>query len=121
MPAPSRTLLIEGSFTELAEEFAQYIDNIRKSQQNESNLQAEIAPALTELSELQKQEQEDELSPEKNDHIVELRTTVMKTLVVASPALNSAPEKGTMHSTGPVFAIANTYQKLRPPTISSCI
>ena len=30
MPAPTTTLLIEGSFSELAEEFAQYVDALRK-------------------------------------------------------------------------------------------
>lgn len=82
MPAPTTTLLIEGSFTELAEEFAQYLDALRK---NEANLQSEISPLLQPL---RQQEQKDEQPDLKQ------RDEVLKKLVGASTALNSAPEKG---------------------------
>ena len=75
MSGPSNTLLIEGSFEELADEFAHYLDEIQKKQtpDNVSNLQSEIAPLL-------EKEQKDE---------------VLKKLVTASDVLNTAPEKGT--------------------------
>lgn len=73
MPGAKTTLLIEGTFEELTDEFAQYIDSLKKSQGDESaNLQAESA-------ELLKENKKDE---------------VLKKLVVGSQALNQAPEKG---------------------------
>jgi translation initiation factor 3 subunit M len=74
MPGAKTTLLIEGSFEELTDEFAQYIDSLKKSQGDEgSNLQGESADLL-------KENKKDE---------------VLKKLVVGSQALNQAPEKGT--------------------------
>lgn len=76
MPGPKNTLLIEGTFDELTDEFAQYIDSLKKSQGDEaSNLQGESADLL-------KENKKDE---------------VLKKLVVGSQALNQAPEKGTTH------------------------
>ena len=73
MPAPINTLLIDGSFEELSEELAQYIDDIRKKQGDESsNIKDEIGTFLD-------NGQHDE---------------ILKKLVVGSIALNSAPEKG---------------------------
>ena len=73
MPGPSNTLLIEGSFEELADELAHYIDEVQKKQSPDSaNLQAEITPLV-------EKEQKDE---------------VLKKLVTASQVLNTAPEKG---------------------------
>ena len=74
MPGPKNTLLIEGSFEELTDEFAQYIDTLKKSQGDESsNVQQETA---------------DLLKDNKKDE-------VLKKLVVGAQALNQAPEKGT--------------------------
>jgi translation initiation factor 3 subunit M len=73
MPAPANTLLIEGSFEELADEFALYLDNLVKAQGDaNSSIQSELEPLL-------KEDQKDE---------------VLKKLVTGSTALNSAPEKG---------------------------
>lgn len=73
MPGPKNTLLIEGSFEELTDEFAQYIDALKKSQGDESsNVQQEAADLL-------KENKKDE---------------VLKKLVVGAQALNQAPEKG---------------------------
>ncbi|KAI2829936.1 hypothetical protein CBS63078_10070 [Aspergillus niger] len=83
MPAPSTTLLIEGSFTELADEFAQYIDALRKSEASNS-LQSEISPLLQPLRE---QEQSD-AEPDRKQ-----RDEVLKKLVSAAVVLNGAPEK----------------------------
>lgn len=74
MPGSTNTLLIEGSFEELAEELAQYIDGIKKTQGEEGSLQGEIAP-------LSEQGQKDE---------------VLKKIVTASAILNAAPEKGML-------------------------
>jgi hypothetical protein len=81
MPAPSNTLLIEGSFSELADEFAQYIDALRK----EGSLQSEIAPLLEPLRQQEQSEGETDLKQ---------RDEVLKKLVSSATALNSAPEKG---------------------------
>lgn len=73
MPGPKNTLLIEGTFEELTDEFAQYVDSLKKSQGDESSsLQTEAADLLKENK--------------KDD--------VLKKLVVGSQALNQAPEKG---------------------------
>jgi len=73
MPAPANTLLIEGSFEELADEFALYLDNLVKAQGDaNSSIQSELEPLL-------KEDQKDE---------------VLKKLVTGSAVLNSAPEKG---------------------------
>ena len=78
MPGPANTLLIEGSFEELSDELAHYIDEVQKKQGVDgANTQAEITPLL-------EKGQKDE---------------VLKKLVVGSEALNSAPEKGSLSHT----------------------
>jgi translation initiation factor 3 subunit M len=73
MPGPATTLLIEGSFEELADELAQYIDSLKKSQGDESSsVQSTTADLL-------KENKKDE---------------ALKQLVMGSQALNQAPEKG---------------------------
>jgi len=73
MAGPSNTLLIEGSFEELADELAHYIDEVQKKQTPDSaNTQAEVIPLL-----------------EKNQ-----KDEVLKKLVTGSEVLNNAPEKG---------------------------
>ena len=77
MSGPSNTLLIEGSFEELADEFAHYLDEVQKKQTpDNANVQSEITPLL-------EKGQKDE---------------VLKKLVTASDVLNTAPEKGTPSS-----------------------
>ncbi|KAJ5641014.1 Eukaryotic translation initiation factor [Penicillium herquei] len=80
MPAPSNTLLIEGSFAELAEEFAQYIDALR----TEGSLQTEIAPLLEPIRQQEQSEGEPDLKQ---------RDEVLKKIVAAAAVLNGAPEK----------------------------
>lgn len=73
MPGPTHTLLIEGSFDELADELAHYIDEIRKKQSDDGpGIQAEITPLLEQ--------------GQKND--------ALKKIVTGSTVLNAAPEKG---------------------------
>lgn len=83
MPAPTTTLLIEGSFSELAEEFAQYLDALRKEES--SSLQSEVAPLLEPIRQQEQNEQEPDLKQ---------RDELLKKLVAAATVLNSAPEKG---------------------------
>ncbi|KAB2571575.1 hypothetical protein BFW01_g141 [Lasiodiplodia theobromae] len=72
MPAPTNTLLIEGSFEELVDELAQYLDALKKAQGEESSeLQSECAQLLEE---------------NKKDE-------VLKKLVTSSASLSGAPEK----------------------------
>lgn len=72
MPAPSNTLLIEGSFEELCDELATYIDTLNNAQGQETSIQSEIAPLLQD--------------GKKDD--------ALKKVVTASSVLNSAPERG---------------------------
>lgn len=73
MVGATNTLMIEGTFEELVDELALYLDNLKKSQgEEDSTLQAETAKLLQE-------NQKDE---------------VLKKLVIGSIALNAAPEKG---------------------------
>ncbi len=73
MPGAMNTLLIEGSFEELSDELALYIEEIKKKQgEDGASLRAEITPLL-------EQGQKDE---------------ALKKLVTGSLVLNAAPEKG---------------------------
>lgn len=80
MPGPSNTLLIEGSFEELADELAHYIDEVKKkSSEDTTTIQSEISPLL-------EQGQKDE---------------ALKKLVIGSAILNTAPEKGAWIAQNP--------------------
>ena len=77
MPAPTNTLLIEGTFEELAEELAQYIDDVQKKQNPDATpIKSDITPLLAQ--------------GKKDD--------ALKRLVTASAALNYAPERGQSQS-----------------------
>lgn len=96
----TNTLLIEGSFDELADELARYIDSIRKSVSAASatpsaevpSVHAEIAPLLEKLRE--KEQSEEELTEAQTKEIQKERTEVLKKVVLAASVLNGAPEKG---------------------------
>ncbi len=90
MPGPSNTLLIEGSFAELADELAQYVDTVSKSEPD-SGVQSEIAPTLAELRE---QEQAEE--PAEPASIQKQKDEVLKKIVGNAAVLNNAPEKGQL-------------------------
>ncbi|EDN09242.1 PCI domain-containing protein [Histoplasma capsulatum] len=87
MAATPNTLLIEGTFAELADELAQYIDAIRKV---EKGVYAEITPALEVLRGI---DQIEEPSAAQRQQILSKRDEVLKKIVVAAQALNTAPEK----------------------------
>ena len=77
MPGPSNTLLIEGPFEELAEELAQYIDNVKQGHSGQAT-EDESTSVHGEVTRLLEQNQKDD---------------ALKKLVTASAVLNSAPEK----------------------------
>ena len=90
MPGPSNTLLIEGSFAELSEELAHYIDTVGKVEEGQG-LVAELQPAISQIREKESPEAEQavdaaSLQPQKDD--------ILKKLVGRAEVLNSAPEKG---------------------------
>ncbi|KAK2810346.1 hypothetical protein FQN50_003077 [Emmonsiellopsis sp. PD_5] len=89
MAALPNTLLIEGSFAELADELAQYIDTLRNTQ--EKGLHAEVSPALDGLR--AKEQLDHEPTPAQQKEILSQRDEVLKKIVVAAAALNAAPEK----------------------------
>lgn len=66
------TLLIEGSFEELCDELAVYLDGLLTAQDQTANVQSEIQPLL---------------QAEKKDDVI-------SALVKSSAILNTAPERG---------------------------
>ncbi|KAJ9606138.1 hypothetical protein H2200_009099 [Cladophialophora chaetospira] len=86
MPAPTNTLLIEGTFTELAEELAQYVDNLSKAEGG--GVQADIQQLLAGL-------RESEQSPESADEatVQNQKNEVLKKIVTKAQVLNGAPER----------------------------
>jgi translation initiation factor 3 subunit M len=90
MPGPSNTLLIEGSFGELADELAQYLDTVSKSEAG-SGVQSEISSTLGEIRE--KEQAEEPVDPAS---IQKQKDEVLKKIVGKAVVLNSAPEKGQL-------------------------
>ncbi len=88
MPGPSNTLLIEGSFSELADELAQYVDTVSKSEAG-SGVQNEIAPTLGDIREKEQAEE-----PADPASIQKQKDEVLKKIVGKAAVLNTAPEKG---------------------------
>ena len=92
MPGVANTLLIEGSFSELAEELSQYVDSVAKAE-DRAGLQAEVEPILASIREAeQSQEPPDDASLQQS------KDDALKKIVTKASALNNAPEKG-----GPFF------------------
>ena len=90
MPPPSNTLLIEGSFSELAEELSQYVDNVAKLEDG-AGLRAQVEPSLATIREAEQSQE-----PEATDgaKVQAARDDLMKKIVTKASVLNSAPEKG---------------------------
>ena len=86
MPGPSNTLLIEGSFSELSEELAQYLDTINKSEEG-AGIQSAIAPLIATIREKESSEnfEPDSITTQKDD--------ILKQIVGNAAVLNTAPEK----------------------------
>jgi len=92
MPGPSNTLMIEGSFTELSEELAQYLDSISKTDVD-AGIQAEITPLLDTIREDEQSEE-----PSNPASLQKQKDDVLKKIVSKASILNGAPEKGTSNS-----------------------
>jgi translation initiation factor 3 subunit M len=73
MPGPTNTLLIEGTTEELADELAQYIDNLKRAQN------AEGGPIQPEVASLMQEKKTEE---------------ALKKIMTSASVLNYAPEKG---------------------------
>lgn len=88
MPGPSNTLLIEGTFSELADELAQYLDVLSKSEEG-AGVNAQIEPLLNTI-------RETEQNPESanGEQVQKEKDEVLKKLATKATALNSAPERG---------------------------
>lgn len=89
MPGPANTLLIEGSFSELSEELAQYIDAVSKTEPA-SGVAAEIAPLVNAIRDQEQSDNSDLAS------VQEQKDEVLKAMVGKATVLNSVPEKGTL-------------------------
>jgi len=92
MTGPSNTLLIEGSFSELAEEFAQYLDNISKANEG-VGVQADIEPILNTIREAEQSQ-----DPSAEAAVQKQKDEVLKKIVTKAAILNSAPERGMSDS-----------------------
>lgn len=78
------TLLIEGSFPELAEELAQYLDSLSEG----AGVNAGIEPELSQIREAETEESSENASIQK------LRDDVLKKIITKATLLNAAPERG---------------------------
>lgn len=78
------TLLIEGSFPELAEELAQYLDSLSEG----AGVTGSIESELNQMREAESQESTDNASIQK------LRDDVLKKIITKATILNNAPERG---------------------------
>ena len=81
------TLLIEGSFPELAEELAQYLDGLDES----AGIAKGIESDLGQLREGETQETPDNAALQKS------RDNVLKKIITKATVLNAAPERGNTH------------------------
>ena len=80
--------MIEGSFWELAEELAEYLDPLNKAEAG-AGVQAEIEPTLKEIREKEEAEESSD-----SEALQKQKDEVLKKLVGKASVLNSAPEKG---------------------------
>jgi translation initiation factor 3 subunit M len=90
MPGPSNTLLIEGSFSELAEELAHYLDTLAKSEEG-AGVSADVAQFLNNIREAEQSE-----DPVDESSVQQQKDEVLKKIVTKASVLNSAPERGTI-------------------------
>lgn len=92
-PKTRATLLIEGSFRELVEELADYIDNLKKQAEGATTLRSELTPLLEKYSSAEESANEDETKS--------TRDTVLQQLVSNANTLVGAPERGISRQTHP--------------------
>lgn len=87
MAVSTNTLLVEGSFSELVEELAQYLDTISKAEPN-AGIYADIETTLNNVRDAEVQEDSDQESLQKE------KDEILKKVVTKAAVLNSAPERG---------------------------
>ena len=92
MPGPTNTLLIEGSFFELAGELAQFLDGVLKPEEG-SGVQVEVKSVLEQIQQIEQAEDPQSVDQAK---LEELKNDALKKIVTRASALNNAPEKGTL-------------------------
>ena len=114
MPAPSNTLLIEGSFSELAEELSQYIDAVSKAEEG-TVLHVEVEPALATIREAEQSQEPQSIDGAK---VQAAKDDALKKIVTKASVLNNAPEKGWFTSRTPLTH-SNCAQSSQQPTTSS--
>lgn len=90
------TLLIEGSFPELAEELAQYLDTLSEG----AGISASIEGDLNSIREAESQESPEEESIQKS------KDDALKKIITKATVLNAAPERGNNLR----FTISAEYQ-----------
>lgn len=88
MAVPQTTLLIEGSFRELADELAEYFDTAKKDENKA--IKTQLAPLLEELA------KHEDKGDEAEDEIDDARDKALKVLVDASAAIHQGPETRTL-------------------------
>lgn len=99
------TLLIEGSFPELAEELAQYIDNLSEG----AGIFASIEEDLNSIREAESQESDEAQSIQKS------KDDVLKKIITKATILNAAPERGKTHESGLQVKADPLSQNFLPP------
>lgn len=90
MPGPSNTLLIEGSFSELSEELAQFIDGVAKAEEG-AGLRADIKSNIEAIQQIEQAEDSQTTDQAK---LGQLKDDTLKKIVTKAEELNNAPEKG---------------------------
>lgn len=116
MPGPSNTLLIEGSFSELSDELAQFIDGVAKPEESAA-LRSDIK---SEIEQLQQIEQSEDPQSVDQSKVQQIKDEILKKIVTKASGLNSAPEKGRL-SMGLEQHLSNIAQSSQPRIISSSV
>lgn len=103
MPAPSTTLLVEGNFPDLINELVEYVDNLKKTQ-NQNNEESAASTLKTDVEgPLGQYTQAEEAGDQAK--VLNAREDVLKVIVpAASNVLNTAPERG-------MFRISSNKQR----------
>jgi translation initiation factor 3 subunit M len=91
MPGPSNTLLIEGPFSELADELCQFIDGVQQASEG-SGVRADAKPSLDQIQQLEQAEDPQSVDQAK---LQSLKDDALKKIVTKASGLNGAPEKGS--------------------------
>ena len=85
-------MLVDGSFRDLADELAGYIDGLRKAQNpdDSTSLREEISPLLNDVTQAEQIEDDN-----REDEIDKAKDAVLEVITKVSTILNTAQEKGS--------------------------